>query len=436
MSPSSCPGSRREGREDASGGAGPTSSSRSSARRPLAEEARLLRQIGVRELLLVDRKPWSLELYRLDGGELKLVGKIAPTRPSISGQRGSASLLRLLPGDPRPSIEVTQTEDARTWLDLTGPPRSSRLPDLPMNAAPTRSSIFGAMLAVTLGPAAEAASPRLTGVRPLGGQRGTELEVDFTGQRLGTPRRSSSISRGSRRPTSRRRRQPHQGDGQGRGRLPRSGPTTSGSGRPPGSANSGPSASGRSRDDRGRAQRRVRHAPEDRVRLGRQRRGPDRGRRLLRLRGEEGGPDHRRGRGGPAGDRPLRPLRRDPGLEAVRAGLQRRRRPDLAGRVRLGRRPGATGPTSSRSARAPTPAPTPASIGSTSATSPGRRRPSPPAASSARRSTSGCRRRPRREDPPGHAARRAEARVRHRRPRRARGRPPTPTPSGSPPSAT
>jgi hypothetical protein len=32
---------------------------------------------------------------------------------------------------------------------------------------------------------ADAASPRLTGVRPVGGQRGTELEVHFTGQRLG-----------------------------------------------------------------------------------------------------------------------------------------------------------------------------------------------------------------------------------------------------------
>ena len=40
------------------------------------------------------------------------------------------------------------------------------------------------------------------------------------------------------------------------------------------------------------------------------------------------------------GDHALRPLRRDPRREAVRAGLQRRRGPDLAGRVRLGPRPG------------------------------------------------------------------------------------------------
>ena len=53
-----------------------------------------------------------------------------------------------------------------------------------MNAKPLVRTIFGALLAVALAGSAEAASPRLTGVRPLGGQRGTELEVSFTGQRL------------------------------------------------------------------------------------------------------------------------------------------------------------------------------------------------------------------------------------------------------------
>ena len=40
------------------------------------------------------------------------------------------------------------------------------------------------------------------------------------------------------------------------------------------------------------------------------------------------------------GDHVLRSLRRDPGRQAVRAGLQRRRGADLAGRLRLDRRPG------------------------------------------------------------------------------------------------
>ena len=41
--------------------------------------------------------------------------------------------------------------------------------------------------------------------------------------------------------------------------------------------------------------------PQKVMSVGRQRRGPDRGRRLLRLRGQEGGADHRRGRGGRLG---------------------------------------------------------------------------------------------------------------------------------------
>ena len=87
------------------------------------------------------------------------------------------------------------------------------------------------------------------------------------------------------------------------------------------------------------------------------------------------------------GHHALRPLRRDPRREAVRAGHQRRRGPGLAGRRSPRSSPPRTARTSSRSARAPTRATAPASIGCTSATSPGRRRPSRPAASSARRST-------------------------------------------------
>ena len=73
-------------------------------------------RVGVRELLLVDRKPWSLELYRLIDGELKLAGKVtADPSLSLTSQVLPISF-RLLPNDPRPTIEVTQTEDARQWL--------------------------------------------------------------------------------------------------------------------------------------------------------------------------------------------------------------------------------------------------------------------------------------------------------------------------------
>ena len=73
-------------------------------------------KVGVKELLLVDRKPWALELYRLTDGELKLAGKSTLDDPQALTSQVLPISLRLLPGDPRPTIEVTQTADARTWL--------------------------------------------------------------------------------------------------------------------------------------------------------------------------------------------------------------------------------------------------------------------------------------------------------------------------------
>ena len=90
--------------------------------------------------------------------------------------------------------------------------------------------------------------------------------------------------------------------------------------------------------------------------VDRQRRRRQRGRRLLRRRGQEGRADLGRGRGDAAGDHAFRPLRRDPEREAVRAGLERRRGPDLAGRRSPRSSRPRTASTSSRSARAPTPA--------------------------------------------------------------------------------
>ena len=72
--------------------------------------------VGVRELLLVGRKPWSLELYRLINGELRLVGKVSPDPSQSLTSQVLPISLRLLPDAPRPTIEVTQTADARQWL--------------------------------------------------------------------------------------------------------------------------------------------------------------------------------------------------------------------------------------------------------------------------------------------------------------------------------
>ena len=73
-------------------------------------------KLRVREVLLVDRKPWSLELYRLTDGELKLADKITSDPTLRLTSQVLPISLRLLPGAPRPTIEVTQIKDARKWL--------------------------------------------------------------------------------------------------------------------------------------------------------------------------------------------------------------------------------------------------------------------------------------------------------------------------------
>lgn len=72
-------------------------------------------EVGVRELLLVGRRPWRLELHRCRDGSWELVGvsDLAQSTPLDSEALGLS--FRLLPDQPRPKIEVTRASDARTW---------------------------------------------------------------------------------------------------------------------------------------------------------------------------------------------------------------------------------------------------------------------------------------------------------------------------------
>ncbi|HEX3997238.1 MAG TPA: Uma2 family endonuclease [Pirellulales bacterium] len=72
-------------------------------------------QIGVRELLLVDRDPWGLELYRLQGGELKPAGESRLEQPDILRSAVLPLSLRFVPGDPRPQIEVRHADGVQRW---------------------------------------------------------------------------------------------------------------------------------------------------------------------------------------------------------------------------------------------------------------------------------------------------------------------------------
>jgi Uma2 family endonuclease len=73
-------------------------------------------KVGVRELLLVDRSPWRLELYRLIGGRFEPAGISEPDGGEILTSAVLDMTFRLVTGQTRPQIEVACPADGRTWL--------------------------------------------------------------------------------------------------------------------------------------------------------------------------------------------------------------------------------------------------------------------------------------------------------------------------------
>jgi Uma2 family endonuclease len=73
-------------------------------------------QLGARELLIIDRDPWQLELFRLQSAKLASVARVV-----VGDTVGIASEIlpmrfRLLPARPRPKIEVVATQPSQSWM--------------------------------------------------------------------------------------------------------------------------------------------------------------------------------------------------------------------------------------------------------------------------------------------------------------------------------
>jgi Uma2 family endonuclease len=71
--------------------------------------------LGVVELLIVDRDPWTLELYRHQDGQLTKVGQSTVSAPDVLTSQTVGLTFQLLPGEPRPQIHVTQPSTGRQW---------------------------------------------------------------------------------------------------------------------------------------------------------------------------------------------------------------------------------------------------------------------------------------------------------------------------------
>jgi Uma2 family endonuclease len=74
--------------------------------------------VGVREFLLVDRKPWQLELYALRGKKLLLAGQGNVADGNVLASQVLPLNFRLIApaGTGRPQIEIVRTTDSQRWL--------------------------------------------------------------------------------------------------------------------------------------------------------------------------------------------------------------------------------------------------------------------------------------------------------------------------------
>ena len=72
--------------------------------------------IGVREMMVVDRNPWEVELYRLDEGELKSIGRSTLADPSMIVSEVVPLSFRLIEVEGKPQIEVVHRDGMPRWV--------------------------------------------------------------------------------------------------------------------------------------------------------------------------------------------------------------------------------------------------------------------------------------------------------------------------------
>jgi Uma2 family endonuclease len=72
--------------------------------------------VGVRELLMIDRLPWKLELFRLEGGHLVLAGQSQSNLPNSLQSQVIPLSFRLIAGGARPAVEVMHNDGVQRWV--------------------------------------------------------------------------------------------------------------------------------------------------------------------------------------------------------------------------------------------------------------------------------------------------------------------------------
>jgi len=78
------------------------------------EKLEFYAKVGTRELLIVDRNPWGLELWKLVGEKLVAAGQATLENRQAAESDVLRVAFRLTTGDKRPMIEVS-ARDGRSW---------------------------------------------------------------------------------------------------------------------------------------------------------------------------------------------------------------------------------------------------------------------------------------------------------------------------------
>lgn len=72
--------------------------------------------VNTREVLIVERDPWAVDLFQLSGGRLVSTGRSDLANGLMLPSGVMPLAFRLVAGTPRPRIEVTHTATGRQWL--------------------------------------------------------------------------------------------------------------------------------------------------------------------------------------------------------------------------------------------------------------------------------------------------------------------------------
>lgn len=77
---------------------------------------RFYAKVGTRELLIVHRTPWALELYQLAGGKLVSAGRSDAANPAVLASGVLPLTFALRDAEPRPVVDITHTATGQVWV--------------------------------------------------------------------------------------------------------------------------------------------------------------------------------------------------------------------------------------------------------------------------------------------------------------------------------